>query len=70
MLPNEDTQQRNRLLTIDDLLMISGYKAKSSIYRLMKQGQCPSPVTIGGNQVRWRNGDIEDWLNNLPTRKY
>lgn len=66
MRPNE----RQLLLTIGDVLAVTGYKSRSSLYRLMKQGRCPCPVSIGGNQIRWRSGDIEDWLNSLQTRRY
>jgi prophage regulatory protein len=62
--------QQNVLLTIHDVLKLTGYKSRSSLYRLMKQRKCPHPISIGGNQIRWRSGDIEDWLNSLPTRHY
>ncbi|MED5543916.1 MAG: AlpA family phage regulatory protein [Pseudomonadota bacterium] len=58
------------LLTISEVLSITGYKSRSSLYRLMRQDKCPKPVAIGGNQIRWRSSEIESWLNNLPTRIY
>jgi prophage regulatory protein len=61
---------QNILLTIADMMDLTGYKSRSSLYRLMKQQKCPCPIVIGGNQIRWRSGDIEDWLNSLPTRNY
>jgi prophage regulatory protein len=61
---------QNILLTIADMMDLTGYKSRSSLYRLMKQQKCPCPIVIGGNQIRWRSGDIEDWLNSLPTRHY
>jgi prophage regulatory protein len=62
--------EQTSLLRIGDVLLMTGYKSRSSLYRLIKQQKCPSPIVIGGNQIRWRSGDIEDWLNNLPTRRY
>ena len=62
--------EQNSLLRIGDVLLMTGYKSHSSLYRLIKQQKCPNPIVIGGNQIRWRSGDIEDWLNNLPTRRY
>jgi len=58
------------LLTIADVMAMTGYKSRSSLYRLMKQQKCPCPIVIGGNQIRWRSGDIEEWLNSLPVRRY
>jgi prophage regulatory protein len=62
--------EQTALLRIGDVLHLSGYRSRSSLYRLIRQHKCPSPVVIGGNQIRWRSGDIEDWLNSLPTRHY
>ncbi|MDN7350612.1 helix-turn-helix transcriptional regulator [Acetobacter senegalensis] len=58
------------LLTIDDVLRMTGYRSRSSIYRLMKRSQIPLPITVGGGRVRWRSGDIEHWLKSLPTQSY
>ena len=64
------TMEQNVLLTIADVLILTGYKSRSSLYRLMKQQKCPCPIVIGGNQIRWRSADIEYWLRSLPTRHY
>jgi prophage regulatory protein len=58
------------LLTIDDVMKVTGYKSRSTIYRLMHQNRCPPPVVIGGGRVRWRAGEIERWLQELPTQTY
>ena len=34
------------------------------IYRLMKKGQFPAPVKIGGCTVRWRRATIDAWIDN------
>jgi len=60
----------NVLLTANEVLRMSGYKSRSSLYRLIRQNRCPAPVTIGGAQIRWRSHDIENWLNALPLRTY
>jgi prophage regulatory protein len=56
-----------KLLTITELLELTGYKSRSTIYRLMRQDRCPPPVIIGG-RVRWRTDSIGAWLNALPVR--
>lgn len=58
------------LLTIDDVLRMTGYRSRSSIYRLMKRSQIPLPIMVGGGRVRWRSGEIEHWLKSLPTQSY
>ncbi|MBS0984891.1 helix-turn-helix transcriptional regulator [Acetobacter thailandicus] len=58
------------LLTIDDVLRMTGYRSRSSIYRLMKRSQIPLPIMVGGGRVRWRSGDIEHWLKSLPAQSY
>jgi prophage regulatory protein len=60
----------DELLTVKEVLALSRYKSRTSLYRLMQKGRCPNPVLIGGNRVRWRADQIRDWLNNLPTRRY
>ena len=58
------------LLTIDDVLRMTGYRSRSSIYRLMKRSQIPLPIMVGGGRVRWRSSEIEHWLKSLPTQSY
>jgi predicted DNA-binding transcriptional regulator AlpA len=31
---------------------------------------CPAPVTLGDGRVRWREAEIERWLQTLPVREY
>ncbi|MBS1090640.1 AlpA family phage regulatory protein [Gluconobacter sp. Dm-74] len=63
-------QSISLLLTIDDVLRMTGYRSRSSIYRLMKRSQIPLPIMVGGGRVRWRSGEIEHWLKSLPTQSY
>ncbi len=58
------------LLTIDEVMRLSGYKSRSSIYRLVRQNRCPAPVVIGGGRVRWRSGEVTHWLQDLPIQQY
>lgn len=65
-----ENSQSTFLLTINDVMKATGYKSRSTIYRLIHQNRCPLPVVIGGGRVRWRAGDIEHWLQELPTQTY
>jgi prophage regulatory protein len=56
------------LLTIGDVMRLTGYKSRSTIYRLVANNACPKPVSLGGDRICWRSNEIEDWLNNLPLK--
>ena len=58
------------LLTIEDVLRMTGYKSRSSVLRLVKQQRLPAPVIVGGGRVRWRASEIDQWLKSLPTQTY
>lgn len=40
--------------------------SRSSIYRLMQEGEFPRPVKIGPAAVRWRASDLTAWLESRP----
>lgn len=40
--------------------------ARSTIYRLMRQGEFPEPVRVGPRAVRWPTSEIETWLAARP----
>ncbi len=40
--------------------------SRSSIYRLMQEGEFPRPVKIGPAAVRWRASDLIAWLESRP----
>ena len=44
-----------------DYLRIS----RVGIWRKRRSGEFPLPCEIGG-QLRWRRGDIDDWLDSRP----
>ena len=46
-----------RLPQVKELTCLS----KSSIYRLMEQGDFPKQVSLGARSVAWVRADIEDW---------
>ena len=39
---------------------------RSTIYRLMRLGQFPTPIKIGPRAVRWSEREIEDWMASRP----
>ena len=54
-----------RLLRITDVCAQTGL-GRSSIYQLMRTGDFPMSVKIGGHAVRWRAADIAQWIQDLP----
>ncbi len=55
-----------RLLRRREVEAITGL-ARSTIYRLMKDGTFPRPIRVGPSAVRWRLSDIEAWMASRPT---
>ena len=46
---------------VEELAAIS----RASIYRLIKAGKFPAPVSLGTGSVRWRLSDITAWQSSL-----
>ena len=61
---------RNQLLTVADVLNVTGFKSRTTLYRRARSGSFPCPCHIGSGKIRWRSGDVEDWLNGLQPRRY
>lgn len=54
------------LLPLPEVETIVGIK-KSKIYALINEGGFPSPIRIGRRAVRWRLGELQSWIENLPS---
>lgn len=54
-----------RLLHRKEVELLTGL-ARTSIYRLMRQGEFPVPLKVGPRAVRWPEGEIERWLADRP----
>lgn len=55
--------RHERLLRRDEVEARCGL-ARTSIYRMMRQGTFPEPLKVGA--VRWPESEIEDWLSDRP----
>jgi prophage regulatory protein len=42
--------------------------SRSSIYKLMQEGDFPKQVSLGPRAVGWRRGDIDQWLESRPVK--
>ncbi len=54
-----------KLLTCKQVCEITGY-VKSTIYRLMDEGEFPKALKIGPRAVRWREDEIRAWIESRP----
>lgn len=59
---------QDRLLRRRDVERITGV-SRSSIYRLMQEGEFPRPVRVGPGAVRWKASDIEAWIESRPVAR-
>ena len=58
----------DRLLRRREVEKITGI-SRSSIYRLMQEGELPRPVRVGSAAVRWRESHITVWLESRPVAR-
>ena len=40
--------------------------ARSTVYRLMRDGQFPEPIKVGRRAVRWPEQEIQQWIDDRP----
>ena len=59
---------QDRLMRRREVEKITGI-SRSSIYRLMQEGEFPRPVRVGSAAVRWRQSDITVWLESRPVAR-
>ena len=57
----------DRLLRLRDVSFLVGL-SKATIYRKLKVGEFPQPVSTGGPSVRWRESSVVDWIAALIQR--
>ena len=55
----------NRFLRRKEVEQMVGL-SRASIYRLVDTGDFPRPIRVGPRAVRWRLGDIEQWISERP----
>lgn len=53
-----------RLLRLREVMRKTGM-GSSTIYRKMDQGEFPRPVRISPTMVRWRESEIDAWIDSL-----
>jgi predicted DNA-binding transcriptional regulator AlpA len=54
------------LLSVEDVLRVAGF-GRTKLHLKIQDGTFPPPVQTGSRQRLWREQDIRDWIENLPT---
>ena len=57
----------SRLLRFAEVVELTGI-GRSQLYRKIRRCEFPAPVEVGQKSVRFRDCDVQDWIDNLPTR--
>lgn len=58
------------LLTSAQVLSITGFKSRSTIWRKVKKKEFPAPVKAGSCSIRWRSSEVRSWMQRLPRQEY
>ena len=61
----EGTDMADRLLPRAEVEARCGI-ARTTIYRLMRAGEFPTPIKVGLRAVRWRESELEAFLADRP----
>jgi prophage regulatory protein len=56
------------LLRLGDVLLRVGL-SRSTVYRLVADGEFPSPVRLGTRSVAWRSEEVDEWVDRRPSAK-
>lgn len=59
-----------RLLTAAEVLRLTGYKSRTTLWRRVKAGQFPAPVALSTHATRWQSDVVEAHLRALPSLDY
>ena len=55
-----------KILRLPDVLEMIQL-SRTTIYRLIQKGDFPKPGKLGKRANRWKNTDIEEWIENRPS---
>ena len=55
---------QHELLTRKEVLAVC--RIGTALYRWLRTGEFPLPITVGPPAVRWRTSEVNDWLANRP----
>ena len=56
-----------RLMRLPEVVRATGL-SRSTLYRKVKEGQFPAPVSLGPRSVAWRESEVLAWIRNCPVK--
>jgi len=59
-----------RLMTANEVLAVTGYRSRTTLWRKVKAERFPAPIKLGGTAVRWKRGEVEAWIAGEPRQTY
>ncbi len=65
-----ESMQVDKLLTVDEVLALTGYRSRTTLWRKVRAGGFPPPRKDGPTSVRWRASEIQRWIDELPEQTY
>ncbi|PZU43545.1 MAG: hypothetical protein DI568_17170 [Sphingomonas sp.] len=64
-----DNNSDDTLLTQRQVLAMTGYRSRTSLYRRVKNGTFPKPAKIPQGGIRWRRSELLNWIHSLQLRR-
>lgn len=58
------------LLTYAEVMKLTGIRARSTIFERVQSGKFPVPVILSPGNIRFRESEIEAWIESLPRQHY
>ncbi len=62
--------QNETLLTCRQVLELTGYRSRVTLWRKVRAGEFPPPVALSTHAIRWPHSDVMAWIADLPRQDY
>jgi prophage regulatory protein len=62
--------QIDRLLNVNQVMELLGIKSRCTLWKWVRNGKFPAPVSLNGSLIRWWERDVTGWMNSRPTQRY
>ena len=59
-----------RMITANQVLDLTGYKSRTTLWRKVRANAFPAPVKLDGTALRWREVDVKNWVEQAPVQSY
>lgn len=56
-----------RLLRVEDVMLMTGFRSREQIYRLVRSGELAPPVKIGRRASAWKTCDVVAFIDTRVT---